>query len=123
MINKLKKKFEKHQSIKELRGSSGFTLVEMLIVMVIIAALIILIIPNISKSTEGVHEKSCDALVKTVETQMLAFKMNEGKDPTDLSELQEAGYIEEDQMTCSDGRELLYDGTGKVTAQSTENAG
>src|SRR5699024_1040765 len=123
MIEKLKNKLSKQQLFKKLQGSGAFTLVEMLIVMVIIAALIILIVPNISKSTEGVHEKSCDALVKTVETQMLAYKMKEGKDPADLNELKEAGYIEEDQLTCSDGRELSYDESGKVTVESIENAG
>lgn len=123
MIEKLKNKLSKQQLFKKLQGSGAFTLVEMLIVMVIIAALIILIIPNISKSTAGVNEKSCQALQKTVETQLLAYKMEHNKYPESLEELRTANYIEADQMTCSDGRELIYDGSGKIDVPETENAG
>ncbi|MBD1222742.1 prepilin-type N-terminal cleavage/methylation domain-containing protein [Virgibacillus halodenitrificans] len=46
-----------------LKNNRGFTLIEMLIVLMIISVLIILIVPNLSGKSKQVHDKGCEALV------------------------------------------------------------
>ncbi len=89
-------------------NKKGFTLLEMLMVVFIIATLLILTIPNITKHKEGVEETSCDAYASMVETQMAAYILIEGEDPT-IDELVSSEYIPSN--TCSDGRTVsIVDG-------------
>ena len=53
-----------------LVNQKGFTLIEMLIVLLIITILIILIVPNLAGRSEEVHDKGCDALVSVVQAQV-----------------------------------------------------
>src|SRR5699024_11489782 len=52
------------------KNNRGFTLIEMLIVLMIISVLIMLIVPNLSGKTKEVNDKGCDALVSVVQTQV-----------------------------------------------------
>lgn len=84
-----------------LQNEDGFTLIEMLIVLMIITVLILLIIPNLTDKTKSVHEEGCKALEKTVQAQVEAYTLDKGKKPASISELKDAGYIEEEQKKCS----------------------
>ena len=53
----------------------GFTLIEMLIVMVIISILIIAIMPNASDTLTTANATGCEALSKTIEAQALTHKL------------------------------------------------
>ena len=57
--------------LKKLKKKDGFTLIEMLIVLFIIAILLILIIPNITKNIDTAKDKSSEAYEKTVEKHYL----------------------------------------------------
>ena len=97
---------------------SGFTLIEMLIVLMIITVLIILLIPNLSTRSKDVHSRGCDALVNTVQGQVQAYQLDKGSLPSSLQALTTANYIEEKQKTCPSGEKLLYDETtGKVSVK------
>lgn len=61
--------------IKKLRKDDGFTLLEMTIVIMIIAALLLLIIPNVSKVNDTTDKTTSEAVVNTVETQITLYKM------------------------------------------------
>lgn len=89
----------------------GFTLLEMLMVVFIIATLLILTIPNITKHKKGVEDTSCDAFASMVETQMAAYQLIENEDPT-IDKLIEKDYIPTNE--CSDGRVVAINGDGKV---------
>lgn len=91
------------------KREEGFTLIEMLIVLMIITVLIILFIPNLTNKSSEVHDKGCEALVATVQTQVHAYQLDEGKLPGSLSALETAGYIREDQQACQNGVTLTYD--------------
>ncbi len=80
-------------------------------VVFIIATLLILIIPNISKHKDGVEETSCEAYASMVTTQMAAFEMIEDDEPT-IDKLIENDYIPTNE--CSDGRVVAINGDGKV---------
>ncbi len=90
----------------------GFTLLEMLMVVFIIATLLILTIPNITKHKDNVEGTSCDAYVDIVQTQEIAYELENETVPS-ISELQSAGYI--DSAECSDGRSVAIDGEGNVS--------
>ena len=54
--------------MKKFKNKDGFTLIEMLIVLFIIAILLILIIPNITKNIDTAKDKSSEAYEKTVQS-------------------------------------------------------
>ncbi|MEH6949160.1 competence type IV pilus major pilin ComGC, partial [Bacillus sp. JJ634] len=51
--------------LKRLRNEKGFTLIEMLIVLLIISVLLIITIPNITKHQSTVQTKGCEAFVNS----------------------------------------------------------
>lgn len=96
------------------KNEKGFTLVEMLIVLMIITVLILLIIPNLADRSADVHDKGCDALVGLVQGQINAYQIDKGTTPSSLSALATEGYIEAEQQTCQNGTDLIY-ADGKVS--------
>lgn len=97
-----------------LKNEKAFTLIEMLIVLLIISMLILLIVPNLTNKSKNVHEKGCQALVELVQSQVVAFQLDEGRLPTNLNELVEKKYIRSDQLTCENNYVLTMDGDGNV---------
>ncbi|WP_188453667.1 competence type IV pilus major pilin ComGC [Virgibacillus oceani] len=82
------------------KNQKGFTLIEMLIVLLIISVLIILFVPNLSDKSDKVYSKGCDALVSVVQAQVDAYKLDKGNSPASLEVLKSAGYITGEQMSC-----------------------
>ena len=72
--------------LKIVKGESGFTLIEMMIVLLIISVLVLIAIPNVTKHSKSIDEKGCKAYVKMVEGQVAAYKMEHHKNPS-LEEL------------------------------------
>src|SRR5699024_3774204 len=107
------------RQLKSLKGQKGFTLIEMLIVMLVITILLLLIIPNITKQSSSLREKGCDALIKTVQTQVEAYQLDHAEKPSSLNTLLSEGYINDDQLTCEGGIAIVYsDETGEVSKGS-----
>ncbi|HLR01126.1 MAG TPA: competence type IV pilus major pilin ComGC [Virgibacillus sp.] len=98
------------------KKESGFTLIEMLIVLTIISLLIILIIPNVSSKNDSINEKGCEALVEVVQTQAGAYYLDNGEYPS-MSDLESSNYITEGQTKCKNGQSINIDGNGNVTAE------
>lgn len=65
------------------KSKSGFTLIEMMIVLLIISILVLLFIPNLSKQKDTVSAQGDKAIVKTVETQIEVYEINNNKKITD----------------------------------------
>lgn len=74
----------------------GFTLLEMLVVLLIISVLILLFVPNLSKHKEGVDKKGNEAIVKIVETQIDLYSMEKSQTPT-VDQLLKEEYITQEQ--------------------------
>ena len=53
----------------------GFTLIEMLIVLMVISVLLLIMIPNITKHNSMINDKGCQAFVKTVQAQVKAYEI------------------------------------------------
>ncbi|WP_249871108.1 competence type IV pilus major pilin ComGC [Oceanobacillus saliphilus] len=90
-----------------LKNNKGFTLIEMLIVLMIISVLIILIVPNLGDKGSEVHSKGCDALVSVVQAQVDAFYLEKGVYPVSLDAMI-PDYINKEQETCQNGKKLGY---------------
>lgn len=89
-----------------LKNNRGFTLIEMLIVLMIISVLIILIVPNLGDRSANVNETGCEALVALVEAQADTYYIEVGSYPADIDDLVPE-YITEEQTTCPDNQTTL----------------
>jgi competence protein ComGC len=102
---------------KMFKNEKGFTLIEMLIVMMIISVLIILIVPNLSGRSKDVNEKGCEALVTVVQAQVEAYQLEKGKKAATLDDLVPA-FISNEQKTCKNGDTLsLKDGVVTIPSK------
>ena len=61
---------------KKLVNESGFTLIETSIVLLVIAALTLLIIPNVTGVKNSADNTTNNAIVQSVEAQILLFEAN-----------------------------------------------
>lgn len=94
----------------------AFTLIEMMVVLMIISILLLIAVPNMIKSQAVVQDKSTEATVKMVQSQISAYQMdNDGTLPNSLDILVQQDYV--DTIKTSEGEDLIYDSTtGKVSA-------
>ncbi|MCM3088888.1 competence type IV pilus major pilin ComGC [Bhargavaea ginsengi] len=100
--------------MKKLINQSGFTLIEMMIVLLVISVLILLAIPNVTKRAAEIDETGCNALVKMVEGQVQAYKIENKQNPESEADLK-PDYLEDGDLSCSDGRTIVVN-NGVVTA-------
>ncbi|MGI8316157.1 competence type IV pilus major pilin ComGC [Halobacillus mangrovi] len=98
--------------MRKLMNQKGFTLIEMLIVLLVISVLLIITVPNLSKHNETIREKGCEALIVTAEAQVEAYYLEEKSYPT-IEQLTTGGYLKD--TTCPNGDELTIS-DGKVSA-------
>lgn len=68
--------------MKKLKNSKGFTLVEMLIVVAIIAILIAIAIPTFNSSLEKAREAADIANIRNAYSEAMVAYLSEGKDST-----------------------------------------
>ena len=81
---------------KQLRNVESFTLIEMLIVLLVISALVLLFIPNISRYRDHVNREGKQAVMQLVDAQKELYALqNNGKVPT-IAELLKEGYIKQE---------------------------
>ena len=83
--------------MKKKQKYAGFTLLEMLIVLLIISVLILLFVPNLAKHKETGDKKGNEAIVKIVESQIELYTLEKNRTPS-LNELVKEGYITKEQL-------------------------
>ena len=89
----------------------GFTLLEMIVVVIIISVLFLLTVPNVSEVIDSVDERACSALTKVVDSAIAQFRLDYGTMPNSITDLVNGGYLKQEQATCSNGKGLtIYDG-------------
>lgn len=101
--------------LKKLNNSHAFTLIEMLIVLMVIAVLIILIVPNLGSRSAEIHDTGCEALVSLVQAQADAYHIDYGEQASSIDVLVSSGYITDDQKTCPNNERLEIQ-NGRVSA-------
>jgi competence protein ComGC len=95
-----------------MKNEKGFTLIEMMIVMLIISVLLIITIPNITKNNSNINNKGCSAFKKMVEAQIQSYEMENDQPPTSIKELIDDNYLKTDK--CPDGTPVAIQADGTV---------
>ncbi|MFD2446044.1 competence type IV pilus major pilin ComGC [Bacillus sp. CGMCC 1.16607] len=98
-----------------MKNQKGFTLIEMLIVLMIISVLLIITIPNMTKHNDNINKKGCAAYVKMVQAQVHAFEMDKNKYPISIQELETEGYVTSVNSTCGKDKQISISSTGEVS--------
>lgn len=97
-----------------MKNQKGFTLIEMMIVLLVISVLLIITVPNVSRHNTNINTKGCEAYMKMVEAQVQAYKIDKNKTPT-LTELKADEYLKTDEGKCPDGTAIQISSEGMVT--------
>lgn len=99
---------------RNLNNNRGFTLIEMMIVLLVISVLLIITIPNVTKHNSKINSKGCDAFVKMVQAQVQAYEIDKKALPSNIQDLVVAEYLNEDTTTCPNGDAVKISADGKV---------
>lgn len=102
------------------RNQKGFTLVELMVVVLIIAILVAIAIPLYTKSQENAQRSACKANLRTLMGSIAQYASeHNGSYPSSLNDLQSGGYIKS-VPKCPTGKDYTYNATtGDVTCSVT----
>lgn len=82
---------------------NGFTILEMLIVLLVVAVLLLVTLPNIQQKEKIIRTKGCQALLEIVNSQILLYEIDTDKTPQSVQDLITNGYLKEGQAACPNG--------------------
>jgi competence protein ComGC len=104
-----------------MKNEKGFTLIEMMIVLLIISVLLIITIPNVAKHNANINTKGCEAYVKMVEAQVQAYYIDNQEYPATVAELVTDGYLKSGKSACPASTNIVIDANGGVTTTTSES--
>jgi type II secretion system protein G len=78
--------------MRKIRNTKGFTLIELMIVVVIIGILAALAIPRFSKASDRAKEKEADGILKQVYTLQQTYKAQNGVYASAVTDLEKVGF-------------------------------
>ena len=99
-----------------MKNKHGFTILEMMIVLSIIALIFLLTLPNIQQKQKIIHDTGCDALIEVVNAQILLYEIENLHSPSNINELIAEGYLKEGQNRCPAG-EMIGIAAGEAYVQ------
>lgn len=70
-----------------MEKKNGFTILEMMIVMLIVALLLLITLPNIQQKEKIIRNKGCEALLEIVNSQIMLYEIDQLETPTSVQEL------------------------------------
>jgi len=101
--------------LKFLKSKKGFTLVELLVVVVIIGILVAIAIPVYNDITHSTKKRACEANIRMIKSAIQQYKVaNPNADSVSMDDLE--GYFE-DEIECPFGEEYKI-----VNGQVNEDA-
>ncbi len=86
----------------------GFTVLEMILVLLVITIIVLITIPNIAQKKKIIDNVGCKALIEVVNSQILTYELN-GDKVSDIQQLVEAGLITQGQTTCPNGQQIVIE--------------
>jgi type IV pilus assembly protein PilA len=101
--------------MNKLQSKKGFTLIELVVVIVILGILAMLVIPRVTEYRKTATVKTCVGNIRTIKSAMSVYYASSGHDPADLAALVNGGSgFLENTPKCPAG--ATYDiAGGKVT--------
>lgn len=99
--------------MRKWKNERGFTLIEMMIVLLIISVLILISIPNVTKHSANIDKKGCDAFIRMVEGQVQAYKIENKEIPT-MEDLKTSEFLNGTDA-CPNGDEIQIAADGSVS--------
>ncbi len=96
--------------------NNGFTLLELMIVFIGIAALFLLTIPNLSKVLDILQKTGCSAQITVVDSAILQYYLAHQKKPLSIMDLVTEGFILDTQTKCQNGQIITIE-NGQATAE------
>lgn len=106
---------------KLIHNERGFTLIEMMIVLLIISILLMIAVPAMTKSNSVASQKTCEATKQLLQSQAAAYTLeHDGQEPKTIGDL--AKYVENIDShqtsntgyTCPNGKVLVLSDQGEV---------
>jgi prepilin-type N-terminal cleavage/methylation domain-containing protein len=79
-------------TLRKARSNKGFTLIELMIVVVIIGILAAIAIPKFGKASDRAKEKEADGIIKQVYTLQSAYKAQNGVPAGSVTDLETVGF-------------------------------
>lgn len=92
-----------------MERKNGFTILEMMIVMLIVALLLLITLPNIQQKEKIIRNKGCEALLEIVNSQIMLYEIDQLETPSSVQELIDFGYLKEGQDTCPDHSKVVIE--------------
>lgn len=86
-----------YNKLKVRKNKGGFTLLEMLIVLVVVSLLMAIIIPNVAGQRERINDQAEKNITEIIETQVNTYEMVNGGETPSLTILLDEGYITQRQ--------------------------
>ena len=99
-----------------MKNEKGFTILEMMIVLSIIALVFLLTLPNIQQKEKNKQKKGCEALIEVVNAQILLYEVDNLTTPTSVDSLIQKGYLKSTQKRCPNG-DTIYLSNGQAYAK------
>lgn len=90
-----------------MHKKKGFTLLEMVLVMTVIAILFLLTVPNIQNVIGSVSSKGCEAQTKVVDAAIVQYMMDHDVQSASIDELVAGGYLTHRQTVCQNGKSIV----------------
>ncbi|MBU0571085.1 MAG: type II secretion system GspH family protein [Candidatus Omnitrophica bacterium] len=103
-------------ALRNLRGQRGFTLVEILFVVVVIGILAAIVIPRLTTTAKTAKIAACDANVASMNNALERYYFHEGSYPTLLVIGADADYFPDGLPACPYADAYVLDADNRVTA-------
>ncbi|KMK76961.1 competence type IV pilus major pilin ComGC [Alkalihalobacillus pseudalcaliphilus] len=85
----------------------GFTLIEMLVVLMIISVLLLILIPNLTKNQSVAQDASCETTIRVLQSLVYTYQIdNDYELPEQIDELGDYIVGDEQSLNCPNGAEL-----------------
>ena len=95
---------------------NAFTILEMMVVLLIVAILLFITLPNIQQKEKIIRNKGCQALIEIVNSQILLYEIDEEKTPDTVQELIDQGYLKQGQDVSPNRQKIVIE-NGQARSQ------